>query len=178
MGSLGVAYMETAQARQEGDFVPTEQPGASAKGHSVGRLRKQPRVEPGRQAPPPLAPARAVRAPGRQLFPEPGFIDVHKESAHTCLLFSFCLAVLPPASPCSQGLVSGGPEVHGRHRTNRGASGLRGCPSGGRRTWPGTAKPEEVKATLTSASHEGSIASRLGTGSRVGAGSRARGPPT
>lgn len=70
---------------------------------------------PGCRAPPaPVLCAEPQAAPFRtpslvRLFP-------WNEISHVCLLFSFCLAVLLPVFACSESLVSGGPEVHGRHR--------------------------------------------------------------
>ena len=109
-----------AQARQEGDFALTEWClKGTCKGPQGGPLlRKQPRVGPGRQA----AAASGTSWLGRRQegspSRSPGLLRsfTKNQVSHVCLPFSFCLAVLPPVSPCSQGLVSGGPEVHRRHR--------------------------------------------------------------
>ena len=87
-----------AQARQEGDFVLTEWclKGTCKRPQCGPLLRKPPRVGPGLQAPA-LWHLLAVRAPGRQPFPEPGFVDVvHKERNFTRVPAVFFLPRCPP----------------------------------------------------------------------------------
>ena len=109
-----------AQARQEGDFVLTEwYLKGKCKGPQCGPLLRKPsRVGPGLQAP---ATSGTCSLCGRQAGSpsrSPGLLTSFTKNliSHVCLPFSFGLAVLPPVFPCSQGLVSGGPEVHGGHR--------------------------------------------------------------
>ena len=108
----------------------------------------------------------AVRAPGRQLFPEPGFIDVHKERNFTLVSAVFFLPRCPPTCLSLQP----GPGVRWP-RSSRAASetncAVSAC-AGTRGREADMARHLEARGSqshpLTSASREGSDILDLGTG--------------
>lgn len=108
----------------------------------------------------------AVRAPGRQLFPEPGFIDVHKERNFTRVSAVFFLPRCPPTCLSLQP----GPGVRWP-RSSRAASetncAVSAC-AGARGREADMARHREARGSqshpLTSASREGSDILDLGTG--------------